>query len=275
MAVVKLALANFTSHRIRVGLTVAAIAVSVSLVVAVTSGYASVKQVIQQYLTQYMGTTDVTITRKGEYRGDIPEHVVAEVAGHGEIARIAGRLEADTKVLDAEGKLLPHRDVNVIGVRLPEDSAVMAQPMEGGTPGRWFAGETGNVTVIDQEAAKLLARGDAEDESRPPLKVGDVIILPSPPTTMPSTQAATGPATNRAVAAGGAATLPTTTTAPSPQGRQLKLTIVGIVHKPEILAKSSQTIYVPLGTLQEFLGTPGRINRVMIDLKQGVEPRVF
>ncbi len=267
MAVGRLALANFISHRVRVGLTVAAIAVSVSLVVAVTSGYASVKEVIRQYLMQYMGTTDVTITRKSEYRGDIPETVLLQIGKDTRVNRVAGRLEADTKVLDPQGKPLPHREVNVVGVLLPVDTAVTAQPMEPGSGGGWFSGERGNVTVIDQEAAKLLAKGDTADEKRPPLRVGDTIILPLPP-RMPTTTASTAPATPNPVAT----TLPATT---APAGIQLKLTIVGIVHKPAILAQNSQTIYVPLRTLQEFYGTPERVNSILIDLNQGVDPRAF
>ena len=51
----KLAAASMTTRKVRSGLTIAAIALSVSLVVAVTSGYASLEAAAFQYLTQYLG----------------------------------------------------------------------------------------------------------------------------------------------------------------------------------------------------------------------------
>jgi hypothetical protein len=47
----KLAVASLTTRKVRTGLTIAAIAMSVSLVVAVTSGYASLEGAAFQYLT--------------------------------------------------------------------------------------------------------------------------------------------------------------------------------------------------------------------------------
>ena len=60
-------------------------------------------------------------------------------------------------------------------------------------------------------------------------------------------------------------------------GRQLELTIVGIVHKPTIVAMINPTIYVPLETLQQFVNPSGEgeISRALIDLKKGASEDDF
>src|SRR3954470_21391702 len=70
MVLLKLALSNFVNRKSRVALTVAAIALSVSLVVSVTSGYASVEAAVYKYLSQYMGSTDAEITRQNGSTSD-------------------------------------------------------------------------------------------------------------------------------------------------------------------------------------------------------------
>ena len=66
MAVRKLVISNLLSRKVRAGLTVAAVALAVSLVVSVTSGYASVEAAIYKYLNQYLGTVDVEIFRSND-----------------------------------------------------------------------------------------------------------------------------------------------------------------------------------------------------------------
>ena len=60
--IAKLAFSNLAVRRVRAGLTVAAITLSVSLVVAVTTGYASLEAAAYQFLNQYMASTDATIS---------------------------------------------------------------------------------------------------------------------------------------------------------------------------------------------------------------------
>lgn len=58
--------------------------------------------------------------------------------------------------------------------------------------------------------------------------------------------------------------------------KPLKVEVVGIVHKPGIMATADQqTVYVPLETLQQFTGRPGQINRIMISLRPGADPEAF
>src|SRR5204862_6421227 len=59
--------------------------------------------------------------------------------------------------------------------------------------------------------------------------------------------------------------------------RKLQMRIVGIVHKPGILAGVVQTVYVPLETLQKLMlpDTPNVVSRVLIDLSPGVDDAAF
>ena len=79
MVLTRLALSNFSTRKVRVVLTIAAIALSVSLVVSVTSGYASVEAAAFKFLSMYMGTHDAQLTRTGDLRGGIRESVCDEL----------------------------------------------------------------------------------------------------------------------------------------------------------------------------------------------------
>ena len=61
MPLTKLVLSNLKSRKVRTALTIAAVALALSLVVAVTSGYKSADAAIYEYLVTYMGSTDAQI----------------------------------------------------------------------------------------------------------------------------------------------------------------------------------------------------------------------
>src|SRR3954468_18150199 len=91
MVLLKLALSNFVTRKARVALTVAAIALSVSLVVSVTSGYASVEAAVFKYLSQYMGSTDVEITKQNNPSGGVPDSILAALRNDPDVAKVDGR----------------------------------------------------------------------------------------------------------------------------------------------------------------------------------------
>src|ERR1041385_4420224 len=124
MAVLRIALSNFRFHRIRIALTVAAVALSVSLVVSVTSGYASLVAAAEKFLDQYLGATDAQVSQKDENRGGISETVLKQIQDDARVRRAIGRLETETRLLDNTGKPLPRREADIIGIRRPEDSQV-------------------------------------------------------------------------------------------------------------------------------------------------------
>ena len=215
MVLRKLAISNFLTHKVRLALTVAAVALSVSLVVAVTSGYASAEGAAHHYLNKYLGSADATLTRQGYT--PLPMTFAAQLEADPDVARVTPRLESDGALRKANSEPIEGRGAQLIGIRKPGDQQVETLNL---VDGAWFGSDDGNVAVIDQVAAERLG-----------VKVGDTFVIPG----------ATNP---------------------------LRLEVVGIVHKPGILAAQMQTVYLPLKTLQRF-AMPSQLpmaTRLMIEL---------
>lgn len=164
MVLRKLAIANFSVHKVRVALTVAAIALSVGLVVAVTTGYSSVEGSAYEFLAQFMGTTDAAITRRSDIRGGIGESLLNEIARDPDVEHVDGQLEIGAALIDSQGKPVAGLPAQVRGIRRPEDKRVESLRLR---EGEWFNTADGNVAVIDQVAKEKLKAG-----------VGDTIMLP-------------------------------------------------------------------------------------------------
>lgn len=222
----KLITSNFRKHKARLGLTIAAVALSVSLVVSVTGGFATINQVAERFLVSIMGSTDAVVMRTSDPRAGIDESLVADLRADPDTQSVVGRLETEVHLLDEKGEPRPGRATQVVGIRRPEDTEVNRLNVKAG---EWFAGGEGDYAVVDQVIAESMK-----------VSVGDWITLPGP------------------------------------RG-QLRLQIVGIVHKPGILASQMQTIYLPLGTLQRFVmpDHPGRVGRILVDLAPGVNAMAF
>jgi putative ABC transport system permease protein len=218
MIIRKLAVSNFSAHRVRAALTCAAIALSVSLVVCVTSGYSSLEASASRFLGRFMGTADAMITRQGDPHAGIPETLVEQLRLDSDVKKVTGRLELESGLVDAKGQPIMGRPAQVIGIRRPEDDRIENLSIRAG---QWFDASDGDVAVIDQVAAEKLS-----------VNIGDSFTLPGP-------------------------------------SEQLKLTVVGIVQKPQILASNIQSLYLPIQTLQKFAmpDQPPQVNRVMIDLQ--------
>ncbi len=222
----KLISSNFATRKARLGLTVAAVALSVSLVVSVTSGFTTITLVAQKFLGQIMGTTDATILRQNDARAGVSESLVDSLRQDPDVKTAVGRLETDITLLNAAGAPMPGRPTQAVGVRRPDDSEINRLQINAG---KWFDGSDGNFVVIDQVVAENLK-----------LKVGDTLQL----------HGLRGP---------------------------LPLTVSAIVQKPGILAAQIQTIYLPLETLQHYSmpDTPGRVGKILIDLKEGADGHQF
>jgi putative ABC transport system permease protein len=163
MVIPKLAFSNLLVHRARTILTTVAIALSVSLVVAVTSGYASVEAMAYRFSNRYMGTADAVITRRGSATGLFSEAVVDELRKDPDVKRVTGRLEVDNSFADEKGDT--HKQ-HLVGIRRPLDTRIEnLEPRSG----KWFDTPNGNVAVIDQVAAELAK-----------VNVGDNFVLTSP-----------------------------------------------------------------------------------------------
>src|SRR6185437_9193798 len=95
MVLRKLALSNLLSHRTRTCLTAAAIALSVSLVVSVTSGYSSFEGAAYRFFTQYLGNTDAILV-PGTYGSPVPASLVDAVAADPRVKQATGRLDTES-----------------------------------------------------------------------------------------------------------------------------------------------------------------------------------
>src|SRR3982751_4814497 len=104
MALLNLAATNFLVHKARAALTVAAIALSVSLVVSVTSGYASAQAAIFKYLDQYMGSVDVEILRKQNPAAGMPESILADLRKDPAVEGADARYETNNLLTDLSGE---------------------------------------------------------------------------------------------------------------------------------------------------------------------------
>jgi putative ABC transport system permease protein len=230
----RLAISTFAARKARTALTVAAVALSVSLVVTVTSGYKSMEQSALRYLNQYMGAADALVVPR-DTGGNIPERIVRELQADPSVKSAIARLETYRQLQRASDQIAPTTNpdrieagfappdkvwVYLIGVRRPEDTkTTILEPDQG----EWFASATGNVAVVDQVAAEKLG-----------VKVGDFVAVPGL--------------------------------------KQISLQIIGIVHKPTFFAQQNATMYVPIETLQHFtdLYDPPMVTRISIDLHSGV-----
>src|SRR6185437_17003996 len=113
----KLAISNFCNHKTRFALTAAAVALSVSLVVAVTSGYASAEGAARYFLNKYLGSTDAYIDRHG--RTPLEESVLEEIRKDPDVARVWGRLEDQSVLLDGAGQPVAGVPAQIIGITRP------------------------------------------------------------------------------------------------------------------------------------------------------------
>lgn len=222
----QLVVSGFRVHKVRLALTILAVALSASLVVAVTGGYASAYAAALRMLVMYMGTSDAQITRKNEPRGGIDQALAAEIARDPAVKRVDVRLEVDMPLLTSDGRLLHGRAAQLIGVDRPHDISVESLRL---VQGRWFESSAGDQAVIDQVASQRLGVGLGES-----FLVGGV-------------------------------------------DRKLKLQVVGVIHKPTILAGVIQTVYLPLQTLQGFVfpDRPHQVSRILIDLVPGADEQAF
>jgi putative ABC transport system permease protein len=161
----KLVITQFLSRKVRTALTVAAITFSVSLVVAVTTGFTTMEGVATRFLSANMGQTDAQITRPNDPRGGVNPDVVDAIAADPDVETVIGRLETETRLVTEKDEIIQGPEAQVIGVRRPEDKELDKLPM---TEGRWFETSDAQEVVIDQVIAEKLK-----------LKIGGTLTLPA------------------------------------------------------------------------------------------------
>lgn len=161
----RLAISNFLAHKARVILTAIAIALSVSLVVAVTSGYASIEASARKFFAQFLGSWDAQITRPTDRQPGLAADLVSQIQSDASVRRAVGRLEADVFLLKKDGTPAEGRHATVYGLdRANDDTADRLKLKEG----RWFNADETDAVVID-EGTRTLTQ----------CTIGDTIQLPS------------------------------------------------------------------------------------------------
>src|SRR5262245_17867666 len=131
----KLAISNFLVHRARVALTVTAIAMAVSLVVAVTSGYASLDAAARKFMGQFLGTWDAQIARPADPRPGVDAALVEQVRADPAVRRAIGRLETEIFLLKKDGTPAEGRHATVFGIRREQEDSLERMKL---IAGRWF-----------------------------------------------------------------------------------------------------------------------------------------
>ncbi|GIW75005.1 MAG: ABC transporter [Phycisphaerae bacterium] len=145
--IIKLMLSNLKSRWVRTLLTVLAIGFSVGLVVAMTSGFASIRSAAGVYMDRFMGAVDAEIVRTHDPGKGIDESVIRQLRADPRVARVIPRLATDVPVnLNSQANdTIPAR-VTLVGVERETDSLLDWMKMN---RGRWFTPDEASA-VIDQ-----------------------------------------------------------------------------------------------------------------------------
>ncbi|HQY88095.1 MAG TPA: FtsX-like permease family protein, partial [Tepidisphaeraceae bacterium] len=159
-----LTLANIRHRKLRFALCVLAMSLAVSLVVSITSGYASMERGLRAFVEQFVGSTDFEIQRRGDRMPSIDPSVADEVKTDPRVSSVHSRIEARITPLDEKGEPIQPAVLNLFGIQPDVDPIVHTSTMKFG---RWIrAGET-NAIVLDENAAASF-----------PIEVGKKIRLP-------------------------------------------------------------------------------------------------
>lgn len=160
----RLAISNFRHHPMRVTLTVTAIALAVSLVVAVTGGYASFDASVQKFIGQFLGSWDAQIRRPTDARPGIDAALVGQLRQDRDVRNAIGRLETELLLIKKDGTPVPGNHAQVFGIdRATDDTPDKLRLDEG----RWFNEDELNAVVIDQGTKEKTGVG-----------VGETLTLP-------------------------------------------------------------------------------------------------
>src|SRR5258706_7636306 len=104
-----------------------------------------------------MGSSDLQITRsKGDPHGTFPESVADDLRKDPRVKQALTRYGTGSIILNDKGKRVPGHEVDVIGVRRPQDKAVESLVLEAGN---WFDVARGDVAGIDQVLAQRMKIG--------------------------------------------------------------------------------------------------------------------
>ncbi len=160
----RLTLANLLRRPARTLLTVAAIALSVALVVSTTSGYASTELAIRGFIDDFFGSDDLRVDQRSD-AGGIPESYIDELVQEPDVASAYGRLSVSRQLSGPDGKLIATK-FDVLGVDPQADGYLSRLPLDSG---RVFDSQDAREVVLDIHSQRSLG-----------LAIGDTLTLPGP-----------------------------------------------------------------------------------------------
>ncbi|MGH7178797.1 MAG: FtsX-like permease family protein [Tepidisphaeraceae bacterium] len=159
-----MAISSLFVHRARAYLTVAAVALSVSLVVAVTSGYASLDAAARKFMGQFLGTWDAQITRPTDPGPGVDVGLIDLLEGDPAVRRAVGRLDAELRIQGKSPNPAESQHASVFGIDLSRDDSLSRLRL---VKGRWFNDDEPNSAVIDEGTQRATG-----------CDVGDTITVP-------------------------------------------------------------------------------------------------
>lgn len=159
LPILRLAAANFRARATRVALTIAAVALSVALVVAITSGYASIEKVVRSFVEDFIGSVDFEVTSVDDPRPAIAPTLLAALRADPRVEKVTGRIEVFATPDDKTGEPLAAARLMLYGLEDDPSSLGRTPRMDAG---RFLRPGDRNVIVLDQNAIETLG-----------MKVGD------------------------------------------------------------------------------------------------------
>lgn len=163
MAVTRLAIANFRIRWPRFALTILAVALSVALVVSITSGYASIEKSIRNFVEDFIGAIDFEITLPDDPLPAIPPRVLEELRADPRVAGFTTRIEAMVTPTDPSGAPMLEARMMLFGVESDIKSLGREPRMDAG---RFLQPGERDALVVDQNALDSLGA-----------KVGDTVTF--------------------------------------------------------------------------------------------------
>lgn len=165
----RLVLANLFTRRVRTALTVAAIGLSVALVVAMTSGFAAIELAAGSFIDRYMGAIDAEIVRTNDPARGIDYALVEQLRADPRVKLVIPRLTSDAPMPHLQGGNAIISRASLVGVERGVDPLLDWMKINAGD---WFE-PTGRGAMIDQGL-----------HEKSGLKVGDTLKMPGPHGTL-------------------------------------------------------------------------------------------
>ncbi len=234
MPIAKLITATLLHRKVRLALTVAATALAISLVVATTSGYSSARAAAYKFFDDFLGAIDAEVAPVGDQAAGLPVTLLEEIRADDRIRMAYGRTRLRLPVL----KVPASREATSGKAQTP---APLATPMS-------VVGTNPEQDVyfsrLEMSSGRQFTSADAQEVV---LDIGAARAL----------DAEVGDFVEVALGA----------------GQVVRLEVVGVVHKPAIVASFMPTAYIPLSLLQDDTSRAegDRVGEIKISVTTGTD----